>query len=142
MALADARSSGYACESQARLDTGPADPTPCAPPCHCASAIRALEQALSAIARDDIPARCEAVAAATEAATCLFLEPDGIVQEIPGQDIGRLFDSILGRLLRVNLLSDAAAVRETTAVFTRLRSICRRWDGAGRPPAAAYPRDT
>jgi len=142
MALADARLSGYPCGSQVGLDMGPADPTPCAPPCHCAIAIRALEHAMRAIARDDIAARCEAVAAATEAATCLFLEPDKIVQEIPGPDLGRLFDSILGRLLRINLHSDAGAVRETAAVFARLRGICRRWDGTGRPPAAAYPRDT
>jgi flagellin-specific chaperone FliS len=99
---------------------------------------------MSAIARDDIPARCEAVGAATEAATCLFLERDGIVQKVPGHDLGQLFDSILGRLLHINLHSDAGTVRETVAMIVRLRGLCRRWDNAGRrtDDATTYPRGT
>lgn len=137
MALADTRTRDDSAALDMRQRRVPADPTPCAPPCHCATALGALDRALGAIAQDDIQARCAAVAVATEAVTCLFLERDAIGQEIPAQDLGRLFESILGRLLRINLTNDAGRVREAATMIERLRGACRGADGA-----VAFPMKT
>lgn len=137
MALVDLHTSGY--RPHPDMDAG--DWALCAPPCHCAIAIGALDKATLAIAYSDIEARCVAVATATEAMTSLFLEFDGINQDFAAQGAGRLYESILGCLMRINLDNDSEMAREAIAMIERLRDACARWNGAdARPKKMAVRR--
>ena len=136
MALADVQTSGYPSDQEIT----PGDRTLGSPPYYCAIAIGALEKASNAIEGADIAARCKAVATATEAMTSLFLEFDGINQAFSAQGDGRLYETILGRLLRVNLHNNSEMAREAIAMIERLRNSCARWSSAETPSpmTAAY----
>ncbi len=129
MALADIHTSGY----PGGLEKEPGDRVPDSPPCYCGIAIDALEKASNAIACADIEARCEAVATATEAMTSLFLEFDGINQDFLAQGAGRRYESILERLLDINLHNNSEIAHEAIAMIERLRDDCAHRSGAGAP---------
>lgn len=117
MALTDMHTSRHA--SGLEMESGGLPPG--VPPYHCTVAIDALEKASYAIACADIEARCKAVAAATEAMTSLFLEFDGIGQDFPAQGAGPLYESILGRLLNINLYNNSESAHEAIAMIEQLR---------------------
>ncbi len=119
------------------LEMEPGGLLPAAPPYHCAVAIGALERATNAIACADIEARCKAVATATEAMTALFLDFDGKCQDFPAQGAGPLYESILGRLLNINLYNNSECAHEAIAMIEQLRDAYApavKWAGHGTKP--------
>ena len=71
------------------------------------------------------------MATATEAMTSLFLEFDGIGQDFSTQGAGRLYETILGRLLSINLHNNAEIAGEAIAMIERLRVTSPRGRGTG-----------
>lgn len=129
MALADATDAGFA---PIRHGTSGHDTNALAV-LYCDEAIDALKGALTAIAEDDVTARCYAVSTATEAATRLYLELDvRACADLP-QIAGRYYEAILTRLVHINLCNDAGATGEAIGMLARVRETCVQT----RSPSAA-----
>lgn len=131
MALANADTNRYS----SGWDLDPGGRALSVPPCYCSIAIEALESVSAANSGADIEARCKAVATATEAMTSLFLESDGIVQELSAQGADRLYETILGHLLRINLHNNPGMTRKAIATIERLRNSGKNWNGATSLPS-------
>jgi len=104
--------------------------------------VSALDEALDAIARDDVEARCAAIDTASDIVTSLFLGLDIGRQGAIGESIGPLYGAILGRLLQINLHNDPASAREVIRLLEPLRGVSRRQDRStiGAPSTATQPR--
>ena len=96
----------------------------------CDRAINALGQVLKAIAFNDVAGRCTAVGEATEATTCLFLELDADLVEMPAREPGRSYEALLRSFVRINLHNDVVATGEAIGILGRLRDGMLRRDGA------------
>ena len=131
MAFADANNITHASVLEMEPDEG----TSCARVRHCNAAIEALGRALKAIACDDIEGRCFAVTTATEATTAFFLELDSARQGQLGQSPNRLYESILARLIVVNLRNEANEARAAISMIERLRDACTPPSGEPWPQA-------
>ena len=122
MAFADATATGYAPCAGGATDH---DLEPLAA-LFCDRAIDALEDALRAISDDDIPARCNAVSRATEAATSLFLELEAGSSAGQARYPGHLYDAILTHLVNINLRNDTGAAAAALGLLERFRGTFAR----------------
>jgi len=85
------------------------------------AAVGALNRAVAAVAQDALEARCDAVCAATEAVTSLYLNLDVRRAAARPDELAEIYSRILGRLLRINLYNDTNAADEAIALLRRLR---------------------
>lgn len=85
-------------------------------------AIGALESAVEAIERGDIEARCNWVTIASEMVATLYLCLDTEKGGEIGENLGRLYGFILGRLHRINVYNDPSVAEETIALLQPLRA--------------------
>lgn len=122
MAFADASATGYTPCPDGAADH---DIEPLAA-LFCDRATAALEDAVRAISDDDVPARCDAVSRATEAATSLFLELEAGCAAGPAQYTGHLYEAILTHLVHVNLRNDTGAAAAALRLLAQLRRACAR----------------
>ena len=84
-------------------------------------AIAAIQNAVNAIAADDIEARCRAVQEATEIATTLYLNLDIKREGELAEGLAKIYGHILGLLLRVNLYNDANIALRAIELLDPLR---------------------
>ena len=132
MALANATATGCAPRAEGAMDH---DLGPLAAQ-FCDRAIDTLEDAIRAISDDDIPARCDAVSKATEAATSLFLELEAGRAAGPDRSAGRLYEAILTHLMHINVRNDIGAAIAAIRLLERLRDAGARSESP-RPLALA-----
>ena len=81
----------------------------------------ALEEAILAIEKDDIEARCNAVAVAAELLATLFLCLDMKNGGVIAENLSRIYAFILEGLPRINLHNDPAAAEGAIALLMPLR---------------------
>jgi flagellar protein FliS len=92
-------------------------------------AITSLRGAITAIGAGNIEARCNAVKAATEIITTLYLHLDFKQGREIADNLGSLYNFMLGRLLRINLYNDPDIAEQVIDLLSPLRDSWAELDG-------------
>lgn len=91
-------------------------------------AISALDDAIAAIARNDLEERCHSVNTAIEVIGTLYEALDIDAGHQIAFDLGSLYSHLMGRMLRVNMKNDADIAREVIASLKPLREAWQKVD--------------